>query len=205
MCLSTAVSRTPALRTNPTQPFAAAMPAMRSPTSADAERAAPVDDEHPAVARAFDLLPQEHVVVEAADGRDRPAELRHPAELPQLQPADERVGVLVGEIGGRGHRGRICTSGQVRERHGERDACGNIVTLWSRRGSPSGRLPEVLRERRPACGGAPVDRSFVFGHKRPDRGDGGSDVALGDGACGATSAPSARGARAAPSCRRRRP
>src|SRR6478752_2396522 len=37
-----------------------------------AERAASVDHEHPAVAGAFDLLPQEHVVVEAADSRDRP-------------------------------------------------------------------------------------------------------------------------------------
>ena len=87
-CRSTATSRTQALRTNPTQPFAAAMPAMRSPTSADPQRAAPVDDEHPAVARPLDLPAQEHVVLVAADGaRSGRVNAVDPAELPQLRAA----------------------------------------------------------------------------------------------------------------------
>ena len=127
------------------------------------QRAAAVDDEHPAVARPFDALPEEDVVVEAADrSRSAPLNSVSPPNCRSCSPqtsasgfSSERSAV---EVTGRGY----AQADTARERHGERERLWKASSrLRSRRGSPSGRLPEALRERatgmeRGACG---ADRS----------------------------------------------
>src|ERR1019366_174603 len=69
-----------------------------------AQRTAAVDDEHAPVPRLGHALLHEHVVLEAADGRDLAREGRDTAELAQLKLADDRaVCVRVPEIRRRRH------------------------------------------------------------------------------------------------------
>jgi len=73
------------------------------PEQGHAQRAAAVDDEHAAETGLRRPLLEEHVVLVAADRGDRAFERADTAELGERKAADQRVGMLVEQVGRRYH------------------------------------------------------------------------------------------------------
>ena len=148
------LSRMQPCTTMPAQPRSTAIAAIRSPTSAERQRTAAVDHEHPArrIGVLGQRLLQQGVVLEALHGHRRAGEPGMPAEAAQLhRDAGQRLTVLVDQIRGRLRCHRSSRHDQLSSwSSGRTESTGHgdsIRIRWAL--LPSSILPTWLRLRSP--------------------------------------------------------